>query len=42
MTTTYIILIVYLGIMLAIGFYGRKYASTTKAFLNAGKQGTME
>lgn len=37
----YAILIVYLGIMLAIGIYGRKFAGNMEDYLAAGKQGTM-
>lgn len=36
-----VVMVLYLGGMLAVGFYGKKYANHLKIILTAAKQGTF-
>ncbi len=36
-----VVMVVYLGAMLAVGFYGKKYANSFEDYLTAAKQGTF-
>lgn len=36
-----VVMVLYLGGMLAVGFYGKKYANSFEDYLTAAKQGTF-